>query len=450
MARRRTWLSPWLWIPVLILVALGVWRLRSTASRAKQMSDAALARDAQRPIPVRTTLVSSGPVSTVVGATALTIPYEQAKLKIGPALRFRERNPTIRRVLALDGTRLAAGQVVLELDTDHFERAVAEKRSRLVSAEAALAQAEASVKENAVVREVELQNAIDEVQFRTAAVAYTKEEYERLDRLYAQETAAVTERLSAATAYSEAQAELTRTRVREQRARSDMVLGPLRDKAELEKAVAAVESARAELALAEADLDQCQIRSPFDGYVTEMRVTAGQSIDDETILGLMMRVDPILVQLDFPQERSDELSVGQPVDVVLDTFPKETFRGTATRIPIHVDTPKRVVPVIVELPNPTHRIRVGVTGYARIQVSRQATSAPALAVIDLGTRAMAFVVEDGRARMREVKTGPILEPGVVEIAAGLNAGDEVIVYGQQSLRDNEPVDIDWERWARRK
>ncbi len=451
MAQPRAWRSKWVWIPVVIVVVLVVvWRLHSVADHAKQMSDAALAREAGHPIPVRTAQVSSGPVTTVVGATALTAPYDQFKIRIGPALRFRERNPVIKAVLAHDGTHVTPGQVVVELDPTQFELQVVEKQKALESAQAALAEAETALEQNAAYRDVELANAIEEVRFRTAAVEYNKEESERLDRLYTQENAAVSERLKAATALSESEAELTKTRVREERARVDIVVGPLKDQAGVKKSASAVESARVELGLAEADLRGCQLRSPFDGYATEMRVAPGQPIDDDTVMGILMRVDPILVQLDFPQERSDELSLGQSVEVVLDTFPKETFLGHVARIPVHVDTPKRVVPVMVEISNSNHRIKVGVSGYARVQMTRQATSAPALSVIDLDTSAMAFVVEDGRAHIRSVRTGPILDLGVVEIAEGLKDGDVVVIYGQQDLRDNEPVDADWERWARRK
>jgi multidrug efflux pump subunit AcrA (membrane-fusion protein) len=450
MALPRVLRNKWLWVAVAIVVVLGVWRLFAVARHAKQISDAPTARAHGQPIPVRTTQVTSGPASAVIGATTLTVPYDQFKMKIGPALRFRERNPVIKTVLAHDGTHVAADQVVLELVPGQFELALSEKQRGLESAQAQLAQAQASAEQNVTFREVELRNATEEVKFRAAAVDYTKEEFERLDRLYTQESAAVSERLKAATSFSEAEAELTKTNVREEHAREEMVVGPLRDQAAVKKAADEVEAARVALALAEADLALCHLRSPFDGFVTDMRVAPGQLIDDEAVLAILMRIDPMLVQLDFPQERSDELYLGQPVELVFDTFPKETFQGRVARIPVHVDTPKRVIPVIVELPNTNHRIRVGVSGYARVQVSRGATSAPAISITDLDTGAMAFVVENGRAHMRRVQTGQVLDPGVVEITAGLKVGDEVVIYGQQNLRDNEPVDSDWEHWTRRK
>jgi hypothetical protein len=75
---------------------------------------------------------------------------------------------------------------------------------------------------------------------------------------------------------------------------------------------------------------------------------------------------------------------------------------------------------------------------------------PSVAVIKKDRKAMVFCVEDQRAKVREVLTGPIMESGQMEILAGLNAGDEVIVYGQDALKDDDLVNANWHEWAQRK
>ena len=62
---------------------------------------------------------------------------------------------------------------------------------------------------------------------------------------------------------------------------------------------------------------------------------------------------------------------------------------------------------------------------------------------------MVFCVEENRARIREVTTGPVVEAGQVEILAGLNPGEEVIIYGQDSVREDDLVNVNWQQWARR-
>jgi hypothetical protein len=60
-----------------------------------------------------------------------------------------------------------------------------------------------------------------------------------------------------------------------------------------------------------------------------------------------------------------------------------------------------------------------------------------------------FCVEDGRARIREVRTGAILREGHVEILDGLQQGDEVLVYGQKDVGDGDSVNVDWHEWTHR-
>jgi len=443
---RHIW---WLVIPVLAVALLGAGRYYAMASRAMDQSDPTRARGKQLPVPVRTTRVTSGPVTTVVGATAVAVASEKVMIRIGPSRRVAEYNPVLCAVRVHDGSRVKAGQVLFELDPSEFELAVTQKREAEEAALAQLARSNAGVTENAKVRVSELENAAEEVRARTADVAYRKEDADRNERLYQRQNASLHERLETASAYVEALADLTEARVREDRAKAEMVVGPLKDRQAVESAENAVQLAKLRLALAENDLAGCKIRSPIEGYVDKVRVAKGQKIDMLTSLALVLKVDPIHVKLDFPQERIDALAVGQSAEVVFDTFPQETFQAKVVRIPVQVDTQNRAIPAIVELANPGHRIRPGVSAYARVHVSRRTTTAPAVSVIRLDTNAMAFVVQEGRARIRKVRTGPVVETGVVEVVEGLKEGDEVVIYGQQHLRENDRVNTNWREWSRR-
>jgi Cu(I)/Ag(I) efflux system membrane fusion protein len=175
-----------------------------------------------------------------------------------------------------------------------------------------------------------------------------------------------------------------------------------------------------------------------------MRLTGGAT------LATVHQLDPIFVQMDFPMERIDSLKVGQPVDVVLDAFPQDTFTGKVTRISPVVSTKTRVLPVIVEVANPEQRIRAGISGFARVKSTKSGTTTvPSVAVIKQQQRAMVVCVEESRAKIREVHTGPLTGSGEVQILDGLNSGDEVIVYGQDAVHENDLVNADWRNWTRR-
>jgi len=221
-------------------------------------------------------------------------------------------------------------------------------------------------------------------------------------------------------------------------------------KPELRQAEVAYESARLELATAQRDLELCVATSPIDGVVNEVKTVTGMTISGNTELVVIHQLDPIYVEMDFPVERLDALAIGQTTEVVLDSFPQETYGGQVIRIAPVVVPKTRVLPVIVELANRDQRIKAGITGFVRVW-SEQAhgTTVPSLAVIRGENRSMVFCIEEDRARIREVQVGPMTEEGEVRILSGLQSGDQVVIYGQDVLQDNDPVNVNWRQWARR-
>jgi RND family efflux transporter MFP subunit len=178
--------------------------------------------------------------------------------------------------------------------------------------------------------------------------------------------------------------------------------------------------------------------------VPQMRVGGGSTI------AVVHQLDPIYVQMDYPMERLDSLAVGQEAEVTLDAYAQETFPGRVIRIAPVVSTKTRVLPVMLEISNPDNRIRAGISGFVRVKSqSSKAKTVPAVAVIKKQQKAMVVTVEDNLAKIREVHTGNATKDGQIEILSGLNIGDEVVVFGHDSLNEGDPVNVDWQKWTRR-
>jgi membrane fusion protein, multidrug efflux system len=218
---------------------------------------------------------------------------------------------------------------------------------------------------------------------------------------------------------------------------------------DLSDALVKVETAKLDLVMAQQDLKDCVVTAPIDGIVADVQTVPGEKIDTTVDVTQVHRLDPILVQMDFPEERIDALSIGQRAEVVLDSFPHETFVGKVVRISPVADTETRVLPVMVEVSNSDHRIKAGLTGFVRIKAVTHGQSIPGAALIREGGRAMAFRVVDGRAVSQVVKPGPLMKDGMVQILEGLETGAEVVLFGNFTLRDNDAVDTNWQSWALR-
>ena len=106
--------------------------------------------------------------------------------------------------------------------------------------------------------------------------------------------------------------------------------------------------------------------------------------------------------------------------------------------------------VTVEVSNPNNRIKAGIAGFVRINsVKSSATSVPTVSVIKKQQKSMVICVENSRAKLREVHIGAVIREGEIEILDGVQPGEEVIVYGQKDIQENDLVNVDWLQWTHR-
>jgi HlyD family secretion protein len=465
----RWWNKRWLRRALLGSAAVGAVWFFLYASRAKGLADPAKARQEGRPLPVRTGYVEEKEVALTIGATAVTIPSFTSVIRIPPTggLSVRYVPPVtdmvIKAVHVQDGAYVRKGQLLFETDNEFFLKVLEQRRSALVAAESQLQRAQLSVEYNRKVRQTELDSAESEVKFRAEDLVNRHKSFEVLVKLEPGRATSKFDYYDAKSRYEKAQFDLAEARRRLEWARDSMSIGPCQDKEELDRATKDLDLARIDLEETRRGVERSQIKSPIDGFIDgKFDIVPGQTVEITAALARVLQIDPIHVRLDCPQERMDEVFVGQKAEVVLDSFRGESFTGTVIRSSAQVNPQLRVFPVIVELSNPKHRIRPGISGFARLGGRNQAKTVPSAAVIQHGGKAMVFRVEDGRARLREVQTGPAVDGGLVTVTGGLARGDEVVVYfanfyrhwGDVTsldayLQDNDLVDVDWRKWARR-
>jgi membrane fusion protein (multidrug efflux system) len=336
-------------------------------------------------------------------------------------------------------------------------------KEREVSLEAARAELDRIKHElsfNPKIREIVMTSAEERLTFYKEEVSTRREAVEMAENLYRKGAMGMIEWLDIRLKFAQARFDLSEGQRLAERAKAEYMMGEPGDKAKLARAQANFDSARLDLDAAQTKVTRCQIKSPIDGFVTSVAAVAGQVVTDNSILAEVIKLDPIFVRMDFPQERLDEIALGQKAEVVLDAFPKDKFEGKVVRILPQVNTNLRVLPVMIALDNPKQRIKTGVSGFVRLRQTRKAVAVPAQAVLQHGSKAMVFRVEEGKARIREVTTGPVVEAGLIEVH-GLKAGDEIVVfhnfYANSSrllstngyLQDGDAINPNWRQWARR-
>jgi membrane fusion protein, multidrug efflux system len=211
-------------------------------------------------------------------------------------------------------------------------------------------------------------------------------------------------------------------------------------KSDADAALATSEINNAKLASAKARLEKTQIRAPFEGVVGLRQVSVGEYVNAGQALVDLVRLDPLEVEFQVPENQAGRLAVGQSVSIVTDALPGESFDAKVTAIAPNVNLSGRSIGVRARLANADKRLKPG--QFAQIELAMTAAApilmVPEQAIWPSGDQKMVYVVKDGKAELRPVTLG-VREPGWVAIATGLEAGEEVVVAGQMKLFPGAPV-----------
>lgn len=205
-----------------------------------------------------------------------------------------------------------------------------------------------------------------------------------------------------------------------------------------------LEAARTKVVSSRQQLERTQVRAPFDGIVSERKVSAG----DTAQLGkeLLKVIDPQSLRLEglVSADSIGEVKVGQRVVFRVNGFADREFLGTITKINPAANATTRQVEVLVGFADATQRPEVsGLYAEGRIETrSTTALTIPATALVRDGDQAYAWRLTNGALHKVSIKVGD-RDPrsGDFALADGLTEGDQLIRYPTSTLRDGQAVQL---------
>lgn len=210
--------------------------------------------------------------------------------------------------------------------------------------------------------------------------------------------------------------------------------------AELERAEAAYRSANASLALLEVRVNRSTVRAPFAGVMGQRFVSLGDYVTTSSRLASLQTVDPERAVLTVPERYAAALKRGQKVNFRVAALPGREFTGTVDFVDPVVAMPGRTITVKALVPNRDRSLQAGMFIEARLATATRPSAVviPEDAVLPLQGSTFVWVVKDNKASRRQVELG-VRTPGFVEAKTAINAGDMVVVGGQERLQDGAPV-----------
>jgi multidrug efflux pump subunit AcrA (membrane-fusion protein) len=191
------------------------------------------------------------------------------------------------------------------------------------------------------------------------------------------------------------------------------------------------------------------VRAPITGTVISLPAQVGMTINQQVSLAKIAGGGGLEVRLHVAERFISRISLRQLCEINLDAWPGEIFRGTVHEISPTVDPASRTMEVRVNVDNPESKLKTGMFAKVRLitETRENVVKIPANALVQRFGESFVFVVEplnsgEGGfvARRRDITPG-ILIDGVLEIQAGLEPRDEVIVRGQTLLQEGARVNI---------
>ncbi|MEL6471974.1 MAG: efflux RND transporter periplasmic adaptor subunit [Cyanobacteria bacterium J06623_4] len=384
---------------------------------------------------------------------ALTIPVVSSELTVritasGSVEPVRTVNlspksaGTIQELYVEQGDRVTRGQLIARMDNDQLnaqmiqnEASVAEARAQLDDAingasETDIGQAEAAVA-----------SAQAQLREARARLQLAEDDRDRTQSLFDQGAVSRSDLDRAISESRSANASVEQAIARINEAEQRMIDQKDGNDAEtIAQAEARLARAEGQLQAVQVQLDDTQIRAPFDGIITQRFASEGafvtptataSDVTSATSTAIVALASGLEVVAEVPEADISRIRVGQSVEIQADSFPEEIFEGRVKLIaPEAIERQNvTVFQVRIELLTGTDRLRSNMNTTVAFIGNRleDALVVPAVSIITQGGETGVLVPgEDGRAEFEPIVLGSQVGDRI-QVIDGLEEGDRVFI-----------------------
>jgi membrane fusion protein (multidrug efflux system) len=201
-----------------------------------------------------------------------------------------------------------------------------------------------------------------------------------------------------------------------------------------------LQAARARVSLARKAFADTVVRAPFNGVVAQRLVTVGDYVTKGMKVAIVVRVNPLRVQLTVPEQAVSSMAAGQPVTFEVDAYPGRQFEGKVKYVSPALQADQRALTVEALVPNADGLLKPGLFATARIEQPGRTPGVliPATSVQTTSGTSRVYVVAGDHVEERIVTTGETVGD-LIEITKGLKADERVATKNVAQLADGIKV-----------
>lgn len=198
----------------------------------------------------------------------------------------------------------------------------------------------------------------------------------------------------------------------------------------------------ADIALVKANIDQTELRAPFDGIIGLRQVSVGTYASPTTIVAKLTKLSPLKVEFAVPERYAGDVKIGADLNFTLEGK-LNAFHAKVYARESKIDPTTHTLTIRAMYPNAAGNVLPG--RYATIRLSKEeikdAIAVPSEAIVPEMGKDKIFLYKSGKAEPVEIITG-IRTESKVQVLKGLQVGDTILTSGTLQLRMGLPVTLD--------
>lgn len=192
-------------------------------------------------------------------------------------------------------------------------------------------------------------------------------------------------------------------------------------------------------------VENTQLLSPVSGVVTARNYDSGDMYSGAQPIFTVEKIRPVKLKVNVSESLFTKVKKGNEVDVQLDVYGKEVFKGHISLVYPTIDPETRTFPVEIKIQNADERVRPGM--FARVTMnfgSAERVVAPDRSVVKqagAGDRYIYVYQSDGTVSYQKVILGRRIDTKY-EVISGVENGDQVVITGQNRLSNGMEVELE--------
>lgn len=387
--------------PGFILAALGAVACGSGDAKAKEA-----AANAPPAVSVAPVVAVEQPITRFIRATGSLTAEEQAD--VAAEVAGRVIAAPIER-----GTAVNEGAELIRISPTEAEASLKEAEANAAQLEARLGIAGSTAFDV---------NKVPEVQTAKASHDLATSEFKRIESLLTQKVV------------SQSEYDQRKTQMEATRQQYDAAKNAAAQQFEM------LQAARARVVLARKAFADTTVRAPFTGAIAQRLVNVGDYVTKGMKVAVVVRTNPLRVQLTVPEQFVSSVATGTTVNFVVDAYPGREFQGTVRYVSPSLAADQRALTIEAVVPNAKGELKPGFFATARIEQPSKAPGVlvPAAAVEITSGTSRVYVVTGDHVEERIVTTGQTVGD-LVEITKGVKSGERVATKNVPQLADGTKV-----------